>query len=1266
MIGEHKNTVTMGLQIPKQKRGMAWLVLCFAIGIAGGIQSTTVHKVHAAQQSYVVTTTADSGAGSLRQAILDANANSTTSAAPHQITFNIAGGGVHTITLSSALPIIIEPTVIDGSTQPGSSCGDMVPNAQNTANTPHTLQIEIGGQNAYDILRFGASADGSIIRGLALNHTTKALHIESPNTTVQCNYIGTSSDGATYQTGYMAATMSADNLVLGNNLFAQIRFDYPLDDSDKLQNLQYKNNIAGVNVALTGALASSTIGTVVELFGLQNAVIGGDPTEANVFGGSSASWVWYANLDIGAGCDGVDIKGNYTGISPSGAKLGGQNGIMISKTTSVPVSQPTRNITIGGTNPQDRNYISGNTSGMLLTNYTDSITILGNYIGSGLDGKTSGIGNSSGIAAIFGNSSNIIIGDGTAAGRNVISGNTGDGIGINNAYGDFTGTNKIQGNYFGLDVDGNVLPNGASGIALGHGGNLLIGGSLPGEGNVISGNGNTGIGTNEVDMPNTYIYGNIIGLKPDGETPAPNMGWWGVDLRSKGGLRFGGPGAGEGNIVTGNNKGGILMIAPVDLKIQGNKVGLTKSGVVLGNGSHGMALDYPSGYPVASDITIGGATEAEGNTIANSGADGIVFRYGKDSVISHNKIYGSNGNGINMQYYGTDNNSITFNEIHNNDGKGVLLQEGMVWNETGQYPVGNTIRQNSIYANTGPAIDLANDGVSGNDNQDSDAGPNNLQNYPIIKLILTDCSGVSTERTNLFNSTPNTTFTIDYYSNPSWTSGPLQGEIWDSAETVTTDAQGNGTLHVPNSLVHPSATATGPDGSTSEFGAITNISFGDCQMNTRTNNPRVGYIDGTWTGTGVNNNLLVTMTVDGHAYDHSDGMSLGDNAFSIYGPGLGVDLPDGQHDVTITVTDPSSGLSMTHTFVNGVTIDTVPPSRPTVTSLTTNDQTPGLSGTIAGADYLDLAVCTPDYSACYYPRYTLNKSAGTWQIANDVNSYRGWYDVDGRPVYGLYTLPEGTYDVVIDAYDYAGNYMSDTTVNELVIDLTAPTGTVDTAPTTQNTASPEVTGTINDPTATVSVTLNGNTFTATNKGDGTWVLPAGSITGLTRGGTYDVAATFTDTVGNHSTDATTDELTAQIPPSVTDTEWADGDLVVLGLYDSSNAVADSLRVEFDGRWYRLGSDSELSVQGSSWKLTLPDAESKVAAGNYAASVEYTTLMDGAVLSANKTLTIQKVPMLALTGENIKTLIYVFVGIMVLGVFGMGVLRLQTTRRMRVV
>ncbi|HEY4760201.1 MAG TPA: DUF4347 domain-containing protein, partial [Thermoguttaceae bacterium] len=67
--------------------------------------------------TYVVTTTADSGAGSLRQAISDANAN----AGLDSITFNIAGAGVHTISPTSALPTITSPVAIDGYTQPGAS-----------------------------------------------------------------------------------------------------------------------------------------------------------------------------------------------------------------------------------------------------------------------------------------------------------------------------------------------------------------------------------------------------------------------------------------------------------------------------------------------------------------------------------------------------------------------------------------------------------------------------------------------------------------------------------------------------------------------------------------------------------------------------------------------------------------------------------------------------------------------------------------------------------------------------------------------------------------------------------------------------------------------------------------------------------------------------------------------------------------------------------------------------------------------------------------
>src|SRR5438552_13328016 len=65
--------------------------------------------------TFTVTNTNDSGAGSLRQAILDANEITGTDT----ITFNIPGSGVHTISPLSALPTITGAVTIDGTTQPG-------------------------------------------------------------------------------------------------------------------------------------------------------------------------------------------------------------------------------------------------------------------------------------------------------------------------------------------------------------------------------------------------------------------------------------------------------------------------------------------------------------------------------------------------------------------------------------------------------------------------------------------------------------------------------------------------------------------------------------------------------------------------------------------------------------------------------------------------------------------------------------------------------------------------------------------------------------------------------------------------------------------------------------------------------------------------------------------------------------------------------------------------------------------------------------------
>ncbi len=65
---------------------------------------------------FEVTTTADSGPGSLRQAILDSN-NAT--GGTNTIDFAIPGTGVRTIAPASPLPAITNPVVIDGTTQPG-------------------------------------------------------------------------------------------------------------------------------------------------------------------------------------------------------------------------------------------------------------------------------------------------------------------------------------------------------------------------------------------------------------------------------------------------------------------------------------------------------------------------------------------------------------------------------------------------------------------------------------------------------------------------------------------------------------------------------------------------------------------------------------------------------------------------------------------------------------------------------------------------------------------------------------------------------------------------------------------------------------------------------------------------------------------------------------------------------------------------------------------------------------------------------------------
>ncbi|HBE69261.1 MAG TPA: hypothetical protein DDW52_14020, partial [Planctomycetaceae bacterium] len=152
-------------------------------GIAS--QSATVtFNVQNAPQTYVVTNTNDSGAGSLRQAIIDANANAN---ALDTIEFNIAGSGVQTIVLASALPNVTDEIFIDGTTQTG------------YAGTP---QIEIdasGAAGATAVLNLrtsnstiqGLSVYGSVDEGLEIDGSTGF----GDNNTIIGNWVGVKADG---------------------------------------------------------------------------------------------------------------------------------------------------------------------------------------------------------------------------------------------------------------------------------------------------------------------------------------------------------------------------------------------------------------------------------------------------------------------------------------------------------------------------------------------------------------------------------------------------------------------------------------------------------------------------------------------------------------------------------------------------------------------------------------------------------------------------------------------------------------------------------------------------------------------------------------------------------------------------------------------------------------------------------------------------------------------------------------------------------------
>jgi trimeric autotransporter adhesin len=348
-----------------------------------------------------------------------------------------------------------------------------------------------------------------------------------------------------------------------------------------------------------------------------------------------------ANVIVtGAGATGNRIEGNFIGTDATGTSKAGTSrwGVVI-------LSGASNNV-VGGTTVAARNVISGNSNaGITIQDATDTPTtgnvISGNYIGTDLTGTTA-VPNGAGvfISAADGNT----VGGTTAAERNVVSANLLKGVQISDSSG-----NVVVGNYIGVDATGAVaLGNGFQGIDIAGSTGTRIGGTLPGERNVISANGADGV---VINFPDNVVQGNYIGTDATGQVALGN-GRHGVNLslQAENNL-IGGMAAGAGNVISGNAADGVHLEGFADPPfstftvagnvIRGNFIGTNAGGAVaVGNGQNGVTVG-----PLAADNTIGGSTIGAGNVISGNAQNGVLITGSATGTVVAGNLIGTDGTG---------------------------------------------------------------------------------------------------------------------------------------------------------------------------------------------------------------------------------------------------------------------------------------------------------------------------------------------------------------------------------------------------------------------------------------------------------------------------------------------------------------------------------------------------------------------------------------------------------------------------------------------
>ncbi len=244
-----------------------------------------------------------------------------------------------------------------------------------------------------------------------------------------------------------------------------------------------------------------------------------------------------------------------------------------------------------------------------------------------------------------------------------------------------------------VEIYGLFISNCSTAIAIYKSYNT-IGRSLPGYRNVLSGNASSGVYLGTVNAHHNVVQGNWIGLSITGDTKAPNYA--GVTIHDKAhDNTIGGYQAAQGNYISGNTTHGIVIQATnTDGNLVGaNTIGLPAVGYLdVGNGSTGITIANG-----VQNTRIGGSGLI-GNTISKNGREGVSISSAHNTLIEGNIIelntYGvrvSEGagnriventiayqskDGIFVQGAAAIGNTMIANSIHDNDLKGIELQDG--------------------------------------------------------------------------------------------------------------------------------------------------------------------------------------------------------------------------------------------------------------------------------------------------------------------------------------------------------------------------------------------------------------------------------------------------------------------------------------------------------------------------------------------------------------------------------------------------------------